>query len=318
MLLQIVILIAGLLLILFGANYLVDGSSSVARRFGLSEFVIGLTIVGIGTSTPEMVVSFIAAFNGNADMAIGNIVGSNILNTMLILGVTALIAPLTITKNNLRRDIPLNIGVTILLILLGMNASIFGFGENALSRIDGAVLLTIFAWYMWTSFRSDSADETEGEEIRSYSPAASVLLIIGGLAALVFGGRLFVNAATEIAKGFGVSDKFIAITVLAAGTSMPELATSVVAAVKGRGQLALGNILGSNISNILLILGGSSLICPLSFSCISTVDLGAVLVCALFILLSAYMFKKKRLDRIEGSILVLMEVGYMWYLIANL
>ena len=318
MLLQIVILIAGLLLILFGANYLVDGSSSVARRFGLSEFVIGLTIVGIGTSTPEMVVSFIAAFNGNADMAIGNIVGSNILNTMLILGVTALIAPLTITKNNLRRDIPLNIGVTILLILLGMNASIFGFGENALSRIDGAVLLTIFAWYMWTSFRSDSADETEGEEIRSYSPAASVLLIIGGLAALVFGGRLFVNAATEIAKGFGVSDKFIAITVLAAGTSMPELATSVVAAVKGRGQLALGNILGSNISNILLILGGSSLICPLSFSGISTVDLGAVLVCALFILLSAYMFKKKRLDRIEGSILVLMEVGYMWYLIANL
>ena len=155
MLLQIVILIAGLLLILFGANYLVDGSSSIARRFGLSEFVIGLTIVGIGTSTPEMVVSFLSAFNGNADMAIGNIIGSNILNTMLILGVTALIAPLTITKNNLRRDIPLNIGVTILLILLGMNASIFGFGENALSRIDGAVLLTIFAWYMWTSFRSD-------------------------------------------------------------------------------------------------------------------------------------------------------------------
>jgi len=318
MLLQIVILIAGLLLILFGANYLVDGSSSIARRFGLSEFVIGLTIVGIGTSTPEMVVSFLSAFNGNADMAIGNIIGSNIFNTMLILGITALIAPLTITKSNLRRDIPLNIGVTILLILLGMNASIFGFGENALSRIDGAVLLTIFAWYMWTSFRSDSADETESEEIRSYSPAVSVLLIIGGLAALVFGGRLFVNAATEIAKGFGVSDKFIAITVLAAGTSMPELATSVVAAVKGRGQLALGNILGSNISNILLILGGSSLICPLSFSGISTVDLGAVLICALFILLSAYMFKKKRLDRIEGSILVLMEVGYMWYLIANL
>ena len=141
MLLQIAILIAGLLLILFGANYLVDGSSSIARRFGLSEFVIGLTIVGIGTSTPEMVVSFLSAFKGNADMAIGNIVGSNILNTMLILGLTAIIAPLIITKSNMRKDIPLNIGVTMLLILLGMNGSIFGIGNNVLSRIDGIILL---------------------------------------------------------------------------------------------------------------------------------------------------------------------------------
>ena len=318
MILQIAILIAGLLLILFGANYLVDGSSSIARRFGLSEFIIGLTIVGIGTSTPEMVVSFLSAFKGNADMAIGNIVGSNIFNTMLILGVTAMIVPLTITKTSLKKDIPLNIAVTALLILLGMNGSIFGLGENTLSRIDGLLLLAIFAWYMWTSFRSDSPDESEEEEIRTYTPVASGFLILGGLAALIFGGRLFVNAATEIAKGFGVSDKFIAVTVLAAGTSMPELATSVVAAIKGRGQLALGNILGSNISNILLILGGSALICPLSFKGITPVDLGAVLVSALFILFSAYAFKKKQLDRIEGSILILMEAGYMWYLIANL
>lgn len=318
MILQIAILIAGLLLILFGANYLVDGSSSIARRFGLSEFIIGLTIVGIGTSTPEMVVSFLSAFKGNADMAIGNIVGSNIFNTMLILGVTAMIVPLTITKTSLKKDIPLNIAVTALLILLGMNGSIFGLGENTLSRIDGLLLLAIFAWYMWTSFSSDSPDESEEEEIRTYTPVASAFLILGGLAALIFGGRLFVNAATEIAKGFGVSDKFIAVTVLAAGTSMPELATSIVAAVKGRGQLALGNILGSNISNILLILGGSSLICPLSFKGITSMDLGAVLASALFILVCAYTFKKKKLDRIEGSILVLMEAGYMWYLIANL
>ena len=318
MILQIAILIAGLLIILFGANYLVDGSSSIARRFGLSEFIIGLTIVGIGTSTPEMVVSFLSAFKGNADMAIGNIVGSNIFNTMLILGITAIIAPITITKSNLRKDIPLNIIVTVLLILLGMNASIFGIGENTLSRIDGLLLLAVFAWYMWTSFRSDNTDESEEEETRRYTPLASAFLILGGLAALIFGGRLFVNAATEIAKGFGVSDKFIAVTVLAAGTSMPELATSIVAAVKGRGQLALGNILGSNISNILLILGGSSLICPLSFKGITSMDLGAVLASALFILVCAYTFKKKKLDRIEGSILVLMEAGYMWYLIANL
>ena len=319
MILQIAILIAGLLLILLGANYLVDGSSSIARRFGLSEFVIGLTIVGIGTSTPEMVVSFLSAFQGKADMAIGNIVGSNIFNTMLILGVTALIAPLTITRSNLKRDIPLNIGVTVLLILLGMSGTIFRTGTDILSRVDGIILLAVFAWYMWTSFRNDSADSSEeSEESKTYSIGISALMIAGGLAALIFGGRLFVNAATEIAKGFGVSDKFIAVTVLAAGTSMPELATSAVAAFKGKGQLALGNILGSNISNILLILGGSALIHPLSFTGMTVVDLGAVLAGALFILASAYIFKKKKLDRVEGSILVLMEVAYMWYLIANL
>ena len=318
MLLQTAILIAGLVLILFGANYLVDGSSSIARRFGLSEFVIGLTIVGIGTSTPEMVVSFLSAFQGKADMAIGNIVGSNIFNTMLILGVTALICPLTITRNAIRRDIPLNIIVTMLLIVLGLNATLFGIGEgDVLSRVDGAILLAIFAWYMWSSFKNDSVDD-ESEDIKSYSLGVSVLLIIGGLAALVIGGRLFVNAATEIARLFGVSDKFIAITVMAAGTSMPELATSVVAAIKGRGQLALGNVVGSNISNILLILGGSALIHPLSFGGMTTVDLAVCLGCTLFILLSAATFKRKQLDKIEGAILVLGMAAYMWHLIANL
>lgn len=318
MILQIFILLAGLLLILFGANWLVDGSSSIAKRFGISEFVIGLTIVGIGTSTPEMVVSFLSSLQGKADMAIGNIVGSNIFNTMMILGVTALITPLVITKSNLKKDIPLNIIVTIILIVLGMNFTLFGKGQDQLSRIDGAILLAIFIWYLWSSFKSDTPDENEGEGIKEYSILMSVVLIIGGLAALIFGGRLFVNSATELAKMFGVSDKFIAITVMAAGTSMPELATCVVAALKGRGQLALGNILGSNISNIVLILGGAALINPLSFSGMTYVDLGAVLLSSVFILASAYMFKKKQLDRFEGIVLLLMEAGYMWYLIANL
>lgn len=319
MVLQIFILLAGLLLILFGANWLVDGSSSIAKRFGISEFVIGLTIVGIGTSTPEMVVSFLSSFQGKADMAIGNIVGSNIFNTMMILGVTALIAPLTITKSNLKKDIPLNIIVTILLIILGMNFTLFGKGEDQLSRLDGVILLTVFAWYIWSSFRSDNADpEEDGDGIKEYKTGISVLLIVAGFAGLIIGGRLFVNSATELAKMFGVSDKFIAITVMAAGTSMPELATCVVAALKGRGQLALGNVLGSNISNILLILGGAALINPLSFSGMTYVDLGAVLLCTIFILGSAYLFKKKQLDRFEGVILLLMEAGYMWYLIANL
>ena len=319
MVLQIFILLAGLLLILFGANWLVDGSSSIAKRFGISEFVIGLTIVGIGTSTPEMVVSFLSSFQGKADMAIGNIVGSNIFNTMMILGVTALIAPLAITKSNLKKDIPLNIIVTLLLIILGMNFTLFGKGEDQLSRLDGVILLGVFAWYIWSSFRSDNADpEEDGDGIKEYKTGISVLLIVAGLAGLIIGGRLFVNSATELAKMFGVSDKFIAITVMAAGTSMPELATCVVAALKGRGQLALGNVLGSNISNILLILGGAALINPLSFSGMTYVDLGAVLLSVIFILGSAYLFRKKQLDRFEGAILLLMEAAYMWYLIANL
>ena len=318
MTIQILILLAGLLLILFGANYLVDGSSSIAKRSGISEFVIGLTIVGIGTSTPEMVVSFLSSFQGKADMAIGNIVGSNIFNTLTILGVTALIAPLTITKSNLRKDIPLNIGVTTLLILIGMNFTIFGIGEDKLSRIDGILLLLIFVWYLYSSFKSDTADQDEEGDIKVMSVPVSVLMIIGGLAGLIIGGKLFVNSATELAKMFGVSDKFIAITVMAAGTSMPELATCIVAALKGRGQLALGNILGSNISNILLILGGSDLINPLSFTGMTTVDLGTVLLSSVFILLSAFMFKKKELDRAEGIILLLIEVCYMWYLISHI
>lgn len=305
-------------MILLGANYLVDGSSSVAKKFGLSEFIIGLTIVGIGTSSPEMVVSFMSAFQGKADMAVGNIVGSNIFNTLMILGITALVSPLVITKSNHRKDIPLNIAVTALLIILGLNFTLFGIGNNEISRLDGALLLVLFAWYLWSSFKSDKPAEDEESQIKEYSNLVSIIMIVGGLAGLIIGGRLFVNSATAIAKAFGVSDKFIAITVMAAGTSMPELATCVVAALKGRGQLALGNVLGSNIANILLILGGAALISPLSFSGMTYADLGIVLASAILIFISAYTFKKKQLDRIEGAILLLMEIAYMWYLIANL
>ena len=301
-LIQALILLGGLVLILLGANYLVDGSSSIAKKFGLSEFVIGLTIVGIGTSSPEMVVSFMSAIQGKAEMAIGNVVGSNIFNTLIILGITALISPLTITRNNIRKDIPVNFFVTILLLLLGMNFSIFKVGENVISRFDGIILLAVFAWYLWSSFRSDSGDETEeGEEIKTRNIPVSILMIVGGLGALVFGGRLFVNSATALAQMFGVSDKFIAITVMAAGTSMPELATCVVAALKGRGQLALGNILGSNIGNILLILGGSALIHPLSFSGMTIVDIIAVAICPIFIYLCAFLFRKKEIGQKASS-----------------
>lgn len=318
MAIQLLILAAGLVLILLGANYLVEGSSAVARKFGISEFVIGLTIVGIGTSAPEMVVSFLSSMQGKADMAIGNVIGSNIFNTLLILGITALISPLVITRSNMKKDIPMNIFATVLLIVLGMHGTLFGLGTDTLTRYDGAILLLIFIWYLYSCFHNKSDDE-ENQEAARKSPAwLTVLMIVGGLAGLVFGGRLFVNSASELARIFGVSDKFIAITVMAGGTSMPELATCVVAALKGKGQLALGNILGSNISNILLILGGSALINPLSFSGITAVDLATVLAAALFIMLSAWMFRKNKLDRFEGVILLLGEAAYMWYLIANI
>lgn len=319
MAIQFLILAAGLLLILLGANWLVEGSSDIARKSGISEFVIGLTIVGIGTSTPEMVVSFLSSFQGNSDMAVGNIIGSNIFNTMLILGATALISPLVITKSNLRRDIPMNIIVTVLLVLLGMKGSIFGFGTNSLNRVDGAILLGLFAWYLYKSFKSNSGEQQDDDaQVKNRPVWLSVVLVLIGLGSLVGGGKLFVSSASELAKLFGVSDKFIAITVMAGGTSLPELATCVVAAFKGKGQLALGNILGSNISNILLILGGSALINPLSFSGMTMVDLGVVTGSSLFILLSAFLFRKQMLDRVEGAILLIAEAGYMWYLLANL
>lgn len=313
---QILILLVGLALILFGANFLVDGSSNVARKFGISEFIIGLTIVGIGTSTPEMVVSFMSSFQGKADMAIGNVVGSNIFNTLLILGATALISPLAITKSNIKRDIPMNIAVCVILILLGLKHTIFNVGSDQLGRLDGLFLLILFGLYLYKTFKANEPVEEDGSPVRPTYLA--VLMIIGGLIGLIAGGRLFVSAASEIASICGVSDKFIAITVMAGGTSMPELATCIVAAAKGKGQLALGNILGSNISNILLILGGSALIHPLSFSGMTSVDLGVLMVSALFLVLSYVMFIKKTLDRVEGAILLLIEAGYMWYLIANL
>jgi cation:H+ antiporter len=317
MILTIVLLLAGLALIVFGADALVEGASSVARRFGLSEFVIGLTIVGMGTSAPEMVVSFIGAFQGNADIAIGNVVGSNIFNTLLILGLTALILPMAVTPSNKKRDIPVNIIVTALLVVLGLEKTFFGIGNDGLSRIDGAILMAVFILYMVMSFKGNHPDEEENPAPMK-SIWLSLLMIVGGLAGLIIGGNLFVDNATAIAKALGVSDKFIAITILAGGTSMPELATCVVAAAKKKGQLALGNIIGSNVFNILLILGGSALIHPLSFVGMNFVDLGVLLLSAIVLFTATFVGKKDKIDRLDGSIFLLIFAAYMAYLIHNL
>lgn len=317
MLLQIFIFLVGLFFIVKGADWLVDGSSSVAKRLGISDFVIGLTIVGMGTSAPEMVVSFIGAIQGNADIAIGNVMGSNIFNVLLILGVTAVICPMTITSLNRRKDIPINIFITVLLLGLGMTHKLFGFGTDTLGRLEGAILVVLFATYIYLSFRFDVPDENSDEDEKPVSVGKSVFMIVAGLAGLILGGQFFVNSATSIAKMIGVSDKFIAITILAGGTSMPELATCIVAAAKKKGQLALGNILGSNVFNILLILGGSALIHPLSFAAISYVDAAALLVSALAIAISIYTFKRDKLDRVDGICLLILEIAYMTWLIID-
>lgn len=317
--LVIILFLLGLALVVFGSDFLVDGSCSIARKSGISEFVIGLTIVGIGTSTPEMVVSFIGAIRGNTDISVGNIVGSNIFNTCLILGLTALILPMNITKENMRRDIPLNIASTLLLIVLGLNFTIFSLGADVISRFDGAIMLALFAAFMYFSFKFGKTESVDqAVESKDMSTFRSIVYVVGGLAALVFGGELFVENAVLIAKYLGWSDKFIAITVLAAGTSLPELATCVVAAIKKKGDLALGNIIGSNIANILLILGGAALIRPLDMGSINYIDLGFVLLAAIFLFLCNFLFKKKQIDRFEGIMLLLIEAAYMYYLISNL
>ena len=313
MLLQIVLLIAGLALVIFGADWLVDGASGIARRAGISEFVIGLTIVGFGTSCPELVVSLTGAFEGLADISIGNVVGSNIFNTLLILGLTSLIAPLAITKANKTRDIPIVFGVTLLLVL-------FGKFNNDISRLEGIIFLIVFALYIWYCFkftpRETGTDNDSNEKQLKLWQAIG--LVIAGLAGLIIGGRLFVDSATEIATMLGVSEKFIAITVLALGTSLPELATCVVAAAKHKGQLALGNILGSNIFNILLILGASAVVTPLNFGSMNWVDLGVLLLSCIVLFTSCYVAKRDEIDRVDATVMLLCQAGYMAWLFINL
>jgi len=316
---SILILIISLALIVLGADWLVDGASGIARRAGLSEFVIGLTIVGFGTSCPELVVSLTGAIAGKSDISAGNVIGSNIFNTLLILGLTAVIAPIAITRQNKRRDIPITIGVTLLFILCGLSKSLLGVGAyDGISRVEGIVFLILFIGYMYLCFKTGKTDGTEGAGAKRMSIAAAIGLVLAGLAGLVIGGHFFVQSAVEIAEHFKMSDKFIAITILAGGTSLPELATCVVAAAKKKGQLALGNILGSNIFNLLLIIGCAAVVHPLHFSGINLVDAGVLMLSALLVFTSAYTGKKDVLDRFDGSLLLLCEAAYMAWLIIKL
>ena len=312
-------IVAGLVMILVGSDWLVDGASGIARKYGISEFIIGMTIVGIGTSMPELVSSAVAALGEHGDMALGNVTGSNICNVLLILGVTALISPIGFTRGNIRKDLPMAIGVSLFLLVILYNGfGLFG-GMPGISRVDALLLLLIFVFFMVDSFKSSKQDaDEEAEEVKPMPMGKAILLIVLGLCGLIFGGRFFVDHTVSIAERFHVSEAFISITLMALGTSLPELATCVVAALKGKNQLALGNVIGSNIFNIALIIGTSAFISPFEIESISAVDMAMVIVSIVMLWMAAFTFKRNKLDRIEGAIFLLAYVGYIGYLAANI
>ena len=311
---EYLILIVSLVGIVFGADFLVAGAVSIARKFKVSDFVIGAAIVGVGTSMPELVVSFIGAVNGNADVAIGNVVGSNIFNVLGILGLTAVLFPVAVDKKNMRFEIPLCIGVSVLLTLLVFN--FFNGAEATIGRVDGVVLLLLFAFFMWYSFRRDRNEAIVEEPSQEDATPLwkAVLKVVGGLALLITSCDFFVDNAVLIAKSFGVNDAFISLTLIACGTSLPELAASLAAAVKKNTQLALGNIVGSNIFNMTLILGLSSQVMPLTSSGITIIDYLVMIGASILPLIFGF---KGKIGRLGGAVMVICFVAYNWYLITN-
>lgn len=302
-----------LAVIVFSADALVAGAVTIAKRFKISDFVIGAVIVGVGTSFPELVVSSIGAIEGNSDIAIGNVVGSNIFNILGILGLTALIMPVAVSKENKRFDLPFCIGLSLLTLLLVFN--FFVGGEASISRIDGLVLLAIFGFFMWSSLRSNKKKEVVVEMVVTNKQLSiGVGKVFLGLGALIVASRFFLDNAILIAKAWGVNEAFIAITLVACGTSLPELAASLVAAAKKNTQLALGNVIGSNIFNLSLILGTASQITPLTSSGITFIDYAVMIFAAIIPLVLGI---KGKLNRWAGAFLFLCFVAYNAYLICS-
>ena len=312
---EYIILAVALVAIVLGADNLVGGSAAIARRFGISDFVIGAIIVGIGTSFPELIVSCIGAFDGKVDVAIGNVVGSNIFNVLGILGVTALIHPVMVKRENIRFELPLCIGVSVLATLLAFN--FFNGNPVTINRIDGIILLLLFITFIYISFVRDrkkaAIAEPSYEEKPQKLPVA-IIRTIGGLAVLITGCHFFVESAVTVATAWGVNEAFISITLIACGTSLPEMAASVAAAAKRNTDLALGNIVGSNIFNITFILGVSSQITPLAGGGITVVDYLVMIGAALLLLI---MSLNNKITRKEGAILFAAFVAYNIYLIST-
>ena len=312
---EYIILAVALVAIVLGADNLVGGSAAIARRFGISDFVIGAIIVGIGTSFPELIVSCIGAFEGKVDVAIGNVVGSNIFNVLGILGVTALIHPVMVKRENIRFELPLCIGVSVLATLLAFN--FFNGNPVTINSIDGIILLLLFITFIYISFVRDrkkaAIAEPSHEEKQQKLPVA-IIRTIGGLAVLITGCHFFVESAVSVATAWGVNEAFISITLIACGTSLPEMAASVASAAKRNTDLALGNIVGSNIFNITFILGVSSQITPLAGGGITVVDYLVMIGAALLLLI---MSLNNKITRKEGAILFAAFVAYNIYLIST-
>ena len=316
MILSVISFVVGIVLVILGADWLTKGASALARRFNMSELLIGLTIVAIGTSLPELVISTGSALKGSSGLALGNVVGSNIFNGMLILGVTALLCPIKFDAKMLTREIPFNLLASIVLILVSGSMLVGGAPGETITRYGGMLLLCFLAIFVRYTFSiTKDADEEEAGETMSIWKV--VLFIVAGLAALIFGGNIFVDGATEIARVLGLSEAVIGITIVSAGSSLPELAVSVSAARKGNVGIALGNVLGSNILNIFFILGVSATITPIALDGFSCVDYYVLLASSLLIYAVARFGGKAIITRFEGALLVAGYVAYTTYLVMN-
>ena len=317
--LNIVLLVSGLALILLGANALTDGAAAVAKKFHISDLVIGLTIVAFGTSAPELVISIMSALEGSAEMAIGNVVGSNIFNVLMIIGFTAMVLPIKVDGGTLSKEIPLVILASFVLAFFSNDWLIDGNANDVISRIDGLVLLCFFLIFMRYTFAiaRNGGDEGNGEKIKEMPAWKSALFIIAGLAGLVFGGQLFVDGASGVATALGVSESTIGLTIVAGGTSLPELATSVTAALKKNPGIAIGNVIGSNLFNIFFVLGCSASISPLSMGGINNIDMLVLIGSAILFWLVGWFFKKRTITRMEGALLTICYIAYTVYLISQ-
>lgn len=308
MLLDVVLIVVGVALVLFGADRLTEGASALARRMNVPEIIIGLTIVAAGTSAPELFVSLVSALKGTPDLAVGNVVGSNTMNAMLIVGCAAMVAPMTISRSTVKKDIPFSVGASVLLILLAV--------DSFLGRVDGIILLLGFAVFMAYTLmqaKTGSTDEVQAET----SPVwKNIVYLVGGLLGLVLGSNLFVDSASSVAYALDISEGVVGLTVVAGGTSLPELATSVVAARKGQSAIAIGNVIGSNVFNILLILGLTATISPMEIEGITTIDMAVMLISVALVWM--FSFTRYTVERWEGAVLVGGYLAYLCWLISSL
>jgi cation:H+ antiporter len=319
MLLTFALLLVGFVVLIKGADLLVGGASSIAKSYGISNLAIGLTVVACGTSAPELLVSLLSAFAGRNDASFGNVIGSNNFNLFLILGLSGVIAPLVVQRNTVKFEIPISLAAAMILYAMVNDSFFIGASDNSLSRLDSLILLALFGLFLYYIFRTmrDGVDLGETESIAIYSKPRSLLYLLLGLGMLIGGGKLVVDNAIEIAKAYGLSEKLIGLTILAVGTSLPELATSLVAAYKKNTDIAIGNVVGSNIFNILLILGVTGAIHPVGFNTALNFDLQVFMGGTVLLIIFMFTLHTRKLDRWEALLLVLSYVTYTVYLVAN-